>query len=425
MLRTLASTGRILAQTWPALLAWYLGGTLVRAAVLALAAPIGPQSPLAALLIVPVAVLARLISYVGMFLVLRRAMRTYRSLADGDVSESTFRELASEFSRVLVASVLPFFFLYSLIGLLAADLSDYARSAFRYSLGSENGVIDVGDGPLVVVVIVVAFAARQLLKVFGAKLPRWVAVVEIYLEATWIFVALSGVAAVFGDLTAWIADRQVVHWIDEGREALRSLWTPIRLGIDGIEWATPVAAQLVLLPLAWLLIAGVVYTRSLESARHERIISRRFEARLRLGLQRLPAIVRNRSRLVTDEWDDIGGPLALSGRLIAWAGIRDLAVFLCAYALLFAAGQWFSRLLYAAIGAHDSLWWYTVNPILDAAIFLVVEPVRVVLLAAAFDWCLARWAHRRRAGANGAQASANLSSTVDSPVSVKSTVAVP
>jgi len=417
MLRTLASTGRILAQRWPALLAWYLGGTLVRAAVLALAAPIGPQSPLAALLIVPVAVLARLISYVGMFLVLRRSMRSYRALARGDVSEATFRELASEFSRVLVASVLPFFFLYSLVGLLAADLSDYARSAFRYSLGSENGVIDVGDGPLVVVVIVVAFAARQLLKVFGPRLPRWVAVVEIYLEATWIFVALSGVAAVFGDVTGWIADRQVVHWIDDAREALRSLWTPIRLGIDGLDWAAPVAAQLVLLPLAWLLVAGVVYTRSLEATNGERTVSRRLEARLRLGLQRLPPIVRNRSRLVTDEWDDIGGPLALSGRLILGAGARDLALFLCAYGVLFAAGQWLSRALYAAIGAHDSLWWFTVNPILDAAIFLLVEPVRVVLLAAAFDWCLARWDAR-------AQRSAKRSSSLESPESATSTVAV-
>jgi hypothetical protein len=86
MRQSLGGFVRVLVQCWPALLAWYLGGSLVRAGVITLAAPIGPQSALAALLLVPIAVLAKLVSYIGMFLVVRRALRSYSQISLGDVS---------------------------------------------------------------------------------------------------------------------------------------------------------------------------------------------------------------------------------------------------------------------------------------------------------------------------------------------------
>src|SRR6187402_2033552 len=161
MLRSLGGIPRILAATWPALLAWYLAGSLVRASIIALAAPIGPESPLAALLLVPIAVLARLVSYIGMFLALRRALPGYRAASGGDVAFGSFREAASDFFRVLLSAIGPFFTLYALIGLLNEDLHDYAQASFRYSFLSDNpNPLKVGDGPLVLIVVVVAFTAR-------------------------------------------------------------------------------------------------------------------------------------------------------------------------------------------------------------------------------------------------------------------------
>ena len=131
MLRSLGGIGRILAANWPALLAWYLAGQVVRASIIALAAPIGPESPLGALLLVPIAVLARLVSYIGMFLVLRRSLPGYRALAgEGGLRFTSARETIGEFLRVLLVSIGPFFTLYALIGLLADDLSAYATAAF-------------------------------------------------------------------------------------------------------------------------------------------------------------------------------------------------------------------------------------------------------------------------------------------------------
>jgi len=395
MLRSLGGIGRILALTWPALLAWYLGGLLVRALVIAVAAPIGPESPLAALLIVPIAALARLVSYVGMFLAVRRGMRTYSEISGGDVSFESFMDAAGEFIRVLLASIIPFFTLYAIIGLVAEDLSDYARAAFWYSIGSENGVLRVGDGPLVVLVIVVALAGRLLLKVFGSKLPRWLAVVEIYLEATWIFVALTGVSAVFGQVIEWIEQRRVVDWVLNAREFLTSLADPIRVLVESIDWLAPVVAQLILLPLAWLLIAGVIYTRALANVVDDRVLPDRVEQTVARGFSRLPRILQRQAYLLTDEWDDVGSPFTQSGKLIARAGVVSLTSFVSTYGVLFALGEWFSFGVYRLIGPHEQSWWYTIDPLLSVAVTVVIEPVRIVLLAAAFDWCLRRWQERR------------------------------
>jgi hypothetical protein len=393
MLRTLAGIGRVLAQTWPALLAWYLVGSLIRAAVIAIAAPIGPESPLAALLLVPIIVLARLVTYVGMFLVLRKALTGYRALAGAEVRFSSPGETVAEFVRVLVASIGPFFALYTIIGLLSEDLSAYARAAFRYSLGSD-GVLNVGPGPLSLAVVIVAFAGRMALKIFGPRLPQWTGIVGVYLEATWVFVALTAISSLFGDITEWIANRQVVVWWENAREFLSGLWGPIRFVIDNLDWVTPVVLQVVLLPLAWLFIASIVYLRALGTVRDEGFMPQAIAKQVDAGVSRVPAILRRYSYLVTGTWDEVVRPALFSGRIILTAGVGPLVIFLAAYGLLWAAGQWVVRGLYALVGPHDLGFWFTVDPVLSHAVSILIEPVRVVLLAVVFDYCLQRWRAR-------------------------------
>ncbi|HEY8589741.1 MAG TPA: hypothetical protein VIL55_09350 [Naasia sp.] len=389
MLASIARLPGVLAQNWPALLAWYLSGALVRAAVIALAAPVGPQSALAALLLVPIAVLARLVSYIGMFLVVRRGLRTYGSLTGEWPERQSFRESLEEFLRILLATILPFFTLYGLIGLLGEDLSAYARAAFRYSLGSERGVLDVGDGPLVLGVVLVAFGGRLLLKYFGNRLPEWLKLVGVYLDATWVFVSLTALGALFGAVISWVEQRRVVDWVLDGRAWLSGLWEPIEAAFVAVDGAVPVVLQVLLLPGAWLLIAGAIYLGSLSHLAEERIVPVRVEAALRARLARLPRLLQRRAQVAADDWSEVWAPLSSAGRLILRSGPVDLAVFAAAYGLLYAAGQWLARGLYAAIGAHDSLFWFTVDPIASLAVNSVVEPVRIVLLAVAFDRCLA------------------------------------
>lgn len=397
MLRSLGGIPRILGSTWAPLLAWYLAGSLVRASIIALAAPIGPESPLAALLLVPIAVLARLVSYIGMFLVLRRALPGYREAAGGDVAFSSLREAVADFIRVLLSAIGPFFTLYAIIGLLSEDLSDYAQASIRYSLFSDNpNPLKVGDGPLVLVVVIVAFTARMLLTVFANRLPGWVAVPQIYLEATWVFVALTGIGALFGAAQNWIADRQVVHWWDSTRDAIVGLWDPIRVALDGLGWFTPVALQVVLLPLAWILIASIIYLRSLSNVVEDALpVPRGLGEQVRSRVERLPRVFREYRHLVTGTWDEVGRPALFSGRIILGAGAVNLLTFVCTYGLLFAAGQWALRGIYTLVGAHDLAYWFIADASISLVVSAVIEPIRVTILATAFDFALKRWRDRR------------------------------
>jgi hypothetical protein len=84
-----------------------------------------------------------------------------------------------------------------------------------------------------------------------------------------------------------------------------------------------------------------------------------------------------------------------SGRLILRSGIGNLGIFLVAYALLFALTQWVSRWVFEAIGGHDIGFWLIANDVASLVMTAVTEPVRVALLAAAFGYCLERWASGR------------------------------
>ena len=406
--RALLRVPIVLVRHAPALLAWYLAGETVRAAVLAIAAPIGPeQSPLLGLLLVPLAVLARLVAYIGMFLTVRPSLPALVRLG-GYRDRPGFRAVVAEFTGILLAGIVPFFALYGLIGGVDADLVAYQRAAFSYSFAQAHASLDLGDQPLfVVLVVVIAFIARQVLRRLGDRIPRGFAIVAIYLEATWVFVAFSGISAVFGSAVQWVQDRQIVSWITHARASLIDLWDGFRVALDGLGWATPLAVQLILLPLAWLLIAGVIYTRALDAAAEARVVPARVEARLRASLVRVPRPVRHQLGLLRDDWDETYKPLVVTGRLIARAGIRNLAAFVAAYAVLYAAGQWLARGVVLAVGAHDERFWNDWLPLISLCVALVIEPIRIALLGSAFDGALARWeARAATASASSAPAAA-------------------
>lgn len=407
----------MLLRTAPQLLAWLLAGEVVRAGVLSLAAPIGPETAIGGLLLVPLAVLARLIAYIGMFLVLRRELQAFRSLAGahgiGGPAGGGVRGAVGDIADILLASIVPFFTIYGLIGGVQGDLRAYANASFAYSFGAEHNGTDLSaDGALVVVVIVVAFLGRVILKRFGSRLPSWVTIVSIYLEATWIFVAVSGIQISFADIYDWVMNRQIVTWYLDAKDAIRGLWEGFRFAIDGFDALLPVLTQLILLPLAWLLVAGVIYTRALADAARVRIVPRRLEVGMRVRLARTPRLVRHQARIVAEGWDELGRPVLVAARIILRAGILPIGVFLFAYAVVYAAAHWLERGLYALVGPHDLAFWVAWQPLLALAALAVVEPLRIALLGSAFDAGLARWAERDAARHAAAAPTATLDAAV-------------
>jgi hypothetical protein len=394
MRSTIREVLRLAGRSWPMLLVWFLGGWIVRWVVIRIAAELGAIDSTLGLIVLPLAVLARLVSYIGMFLVLRESMPTFTRLARGNVADGSAEEAALGFRDILLSSVLVFFALYSAMDLMRQDVLQYAGLAiesdnfFTYA-DSGNTVLSVTATPASIAVALVAFVGRFALKRLRSRLPRWTTIVTVYLEAVWVFIAVNVLSNLFSVVPEWIDQRQVIRSLDELRQTLIENSPTLSLAWDGASWVWNSSSEIVFLALAWLLLAGVVYVRSLATSLLE--LRRRARPRrtvLGAPLASAPVALARRARPLFDDAIEIAKPLLLSARVIWRGGIVFLAVYVFAYALWVCVGDWVLAGIYAAIGPHPYGWWMATDQPIGFLIDLLVEPVRISLLAVAFDFCL-------------------------------------
>ncbi|MDN4638741.1 hypothetical protein QCD70_00640 [Agreia sp. PsM10] len=396
MRSTVREVLRLAGRSWPLLLLWFLGGWIVRWVVIRIAAELGAIDATLGLIVLPIAVLARLVSYIGMFLVLRDSMPTFTRLARGNVADGSVEETALGFRDILLSSVLVFFALYSAMDLMRQDLLKYAGLAiesdnfFTYA-DSGNTVLAVTATPASIAVAIIAFVGRFALKRLRSRLPAWTSIITVYLEAVWVFIAVNVLSSLFSVVPDWIDSRQFIRSLDELRQTLVENSLTLRLAWDGASWVWNSSSEIVFLALSWLLVAGVVYVRSLatslvEVRRRERPRSQVLGARWASA----PVALARRARPLFDDAIEIAKPLLLSARVIWRGGIVFLAVYVFAYALWVSVGDWVLAGIYAAIGPHPYRWWMATDQPIGFLIDLLVEPVRISLLAVAFDFCLRR-----------------------------------
>jgi len=399
----LARTGRLLAAHGPALLAWMLGGTLAHFLLLKLAALVGARSAVGGILLVPLAALALLIAYVAMLLVLRDGMPSLRALAPlPGASEDDRRARRAAFLNGVLGGILPFFAFYAAWGFLRSDVAAYLNDAFEWQFAwglsaavegtafdRSRTIDDLGVNPLTVGILVIAFAGRWAFKRFGSRLPRILGVFAVYLEALWVYLAAYVLADLIGLFTSWVQTRQGLVWLADLRAGLTGWLEPVGIAWDAVGWALGEAGGIMLLPLAWLTIAGVIYGQAVK-AEAPRIAVRRLDGiRTRYGA--IPQRVRRR---LSDLW---GGA---TGRFRPiWAAIvlmwRAGPVLIGAYVLLFTiitlGEQWLMIALSRAVGPHNVLTlWAPITLAIVTGVGVIVEPVRIALIASTYDDTVAR-----------------------------------
>ena len=402
----IGQTLRLAAARWPTLLAWYLAGWLARYLLIELAATFGATNALAGLLIMPLAVLARLVSYIGMFLVLRESMPAFSDLKRGGLDDvDRTAEPAGRTARVydiLLASILPFFAFYAAWQFLGEDVVAYAISSlekinpFDTDYVSGGAVLDLRLNWASISAIVVAFAGRYLIKRYQPRLPKWTPIVAVYLEAVWVYLSVLLVSTYVGEVNDWVSSRAAVEWAASVRAGITGLFAPVGWIWGGVEWAIAETGGLVLLPLSWLALAGVIYGRALAAKPVGFRPRGRYVDSARTRYAALPSAV---SRRVTDigsefvgRWRPLGNALVLIWR----AGVVPMGIFVLAYTVLEAATSWGLLAGVQLIGAHELLsWWGTFYGILAFGIAAVIEPLRVCLVAAGYDFCLRKLEKRR------------------------------
>lgn len=378
---------RVLGRCWPALLAWYLVGWAIRALVIRLAAFVGNADDLFGLLILPIAILAQLAAYVGMFLAIRRELPHLGRVDDADASEKV-PSVARRWGETLLAGILPFFLLYVAWNFIRDDLIDYISSALTQAdLFSGGGVAEysVPIGVMSITLIAAAFVLRWLLGRFAGRLPRWTSGFATYLEAVWVLVALLVIRDLLSGVPQWLATRRMFAWAVDGWATLRQDNGWLEVAGDILGWTLGQAGTLVALPLAWLAFASIIYFGTMPRSRRPAPTR---VARLSQRWSRMPVWVRRIGAAVSAGVLDRWGPIALAARLIWRSGPVALGTYLLAFAVVTAAGEWLTLVVYRLLGPHETAWWFGASDAVQLGVMSVVAVLQISLVAAAFDHAL-------------------------------------
>ena len=375
MTQALRTFGRILASHWIALAAWYLGGEVLHQLLVQLAGFVGGHTTLGGLLLLPLAVAARLVSYIAMYLTVRP------SLAHSAHPEAGGYQ---EFLAATLAAILPFSVFYAAWGMLTADQNEFfniaggialADSNYEFDqLGDRGGIISVGLIP--VTVLVIALAARILHARYSARLPSWTLIVASYAELLWTFMLFTLVGQWWADVREWIADRAVAAWMQDLGDWFASNIAPVAMLWEGTLWLVGLLSVVLIVPAGWLAIAGVIYGTTFDSTPP---VLKRSRAALKGTTAKL---VRIFLRRFEDLWAAVS---------VIWRGGPVLiGAFVLFYALWRLATDAAARGILQLIGGHDSSFWGAYLPLILAGIAALAEPLGVAIVATAYDAVIAR-----------------------------------
>ncbi len=387
-------TWRLLVRHWPALVAWYLAGTLGRYVGLEVAGFVGGYTAIGGILLLPLAILAKLVSVVAMFLVLRDGMARLGAIAPPP-SDRRARRLA--FRDAMLSSVLPFMAVYAVLGFLREDVAAYLDTALQVKNGREIAGVVTGAAvdtsgsvdeltwePWTIAVVVLAFAGRWAWNRWKERMPRWTSLVATYLEGLWVFLAAYFVGEALGQVTGWIQSRRAMDWLGQVRAAVGDWFAPLGWIWDGIGTLIRETGDLIVVPLAWLTIAGVIYGQAVspqgmqwrgDLARRARERYGTVPQRLRRRLGDIGASVGSRFRPI---WRALvlmwrGGPILIGGYVLAYMTVLLVEQLLSMGVTRMAGPQ-----------DMEEFWRSWGGPLL-LLVPLVIEPVRTVLIAGAYD----------------------------------------
>jgi hypothetical protein len=407
------------ARYWPQLAACYLLGLLARRATIELAAWAGYDNDWWASLIMPMAGVARLGSYVAMFLVLRPALP---ALAP---AERRGAQRVDIFTSVIV----PFFAIYLAWRLFREDWLAFETRALDYRIGdavvgavSGERVTELNPGSLPVgattwILIAGALVIRWALGRVKDRLPTWMVAVRIYVDALWVFLVLSfsvnqGLTVLINP-TKWIAQRRIMVWFSETRGQLFSHVQPLETVWDTAMWILRTAFGGVAVPLMWLAVAGIVYgvgitadwrgaVQRMAGRQAGELMDRSADAQtaVRSRWLTLPKYVRDKGTEHATAQLGKFKPITDAARVIMHAGIPALALYVLAYivlAWLDMTGAFYGvvsgdgyplRGMAWVLGPHPQAFWSAFNGTLTLISHLIIEPLRICLIASTFAYCV-------------------------------------
>lgn len=404
---------------FPQLVALYLLGWLGRKGAIELAAYVGWDNNTWASLIMPFAGLARLGSYVAMFLVLRSAIPALAALPRRSARS------VDVFANIIV----PFFAIYLAWKLFAEDWLDFETAALDYRVadsmtrvietGASSGGLHPDQLPVSTttwVIIAAALVLRYALGKFKENLPGWTLALRVYVDALWVFLGLS-VAATQGatfvlDPMGWIGNRRIIVWADTTRAELFSYFAPLETLWNAAMAVLRTAFGGATIPLLWLAVAGIIYGVSMPDWRSaarrvvgvhaDRVFDRAAAGRKKISERgwridqsvgtRVTGWARSRMGNYSHIVDSArlilhGGVLAITLYILGYLGLAWLDMAGAFYRPWITIGYLF-RFVAWLFGPHSLYFWNGFADTIALVSHMIIEPLRVCLIASTVAYCL-------------------------------------
>ncbi|OHU38710.1 hypothetical protein BKG80_13435 [Mycobacteroides chelonae] len=385
MLGVLRAVG---ARAWtvlPQLVAVYLSGRFAHDLIFWWAAHAVPGRPYLAAVILPFGMLSQLAALIGMLLLMRPA------IADTPVQlpqsgGSGFRATAG----ALTGAVLPFIAFYSAWRYLVNDWAGFMVVAFDNSVFRTPAPI-IEKTYLTLAIAGGIFLVRSVLRRTRDRLPSWVIAIEFYLEAAWIYLLIGNWLTDL-NLKHWVESRRVIQWAKEtGHDSAAHV--PFGSAVwDALGWGIGQVVGVMVVPLGWLTIAGVVYAlvpkANWEQARRE-LLSGRPGADM---VER----VSGRSSFAILAW-----PFRVQAEAVrdaVYVIFKTGAVPIATYVLAFnclgwlfgnaseAPGKpgWLARAISVLMGPHEADWWLGMKDALSIVPDTVAAVLQICLITAVY-----------------------------------------
>ncbi len=397
---SLITTGRLWWRHWPqlvllVLLRHLVGWVLIHHA----AVEVGLQNRLLGLCVLSLPVLADLLFIVAMFHVLKPSLPGLGGLAVKSPTEASREAGREAFVRGLALALVPFFAYYAAWGFLGDSVRKYSLAALpRLDPFTPHApLLEVLDAPGLVTVVAATWLLRRGAKALDARRhrPLWKLVI-ILCEATWLFIGLFVFNAWKGQAVAWWQSRVAHEWW----AGLAQAWSA-RLPAQPTALVGRALGALrdiglyALLPMVWLAISALIYGREMGRADANTADPRL--ARVAAGYQRLPSWLHRSGEHLAKGYRTRFVPVFHSLRLVLAAGLPLLVILAVGYRALDWLSLWAWIGVTHVIGPHSIEAWQVIGPVLGLLLVdpiriepsVIVEPLRICLLAAVLEGALA------------------------------------
>ncbi|WP_188037768.1 hypothetical protein, partial [Actinotalea sp. JY-7885] len=408
--RVLRDAGRLVATHWPALTLLAVVAYVSRTLLLDLAVVTTRTSAVLSNLVQAVIPFVQLLCVVAMFLVLRSRnapdagspLETAAAPAGGRLAAVRRRARAASTLVIAAAAVLiPFLLIYEHDGALVDDsyaLGYAVAGDVSWSGGDIYDRLAQATSVAVLGTVLGALAVRRVLTMLVRRTPAaragrraWLQLGAGYCEAVWIVLGAVVVRESLGTASVWWRTRVAGVALEEWWSGV-ALRTPhlaawVESALAGGELLLAAAITAIVVPLAWLNLAAVVYgveatkvmhTRDLAAGRIGAVVARVGDHRTQRALT-----------LLTNPERRFGAVIGAAG-LIARAGWRPVLVVCAAFLLTDNVDLLLWEGMRAVIGPQTYLGWDALDDFVDGAGVIAARVLTLALVASAANAVLVR-----------------------------------